>query len=250
MDRWLFVHVMKTAGTSFRLMLEEQFDQDIYPTKEELKKLRNGWYLRPDELLARIHDGQIDLERRRIICGHYAVNLRDRLPGRWRTVVFLREPVARSLSMIAHSRRHGTLYERKLARTSHWLRKQDFVANLVENYQTKVLAMDGTGNVNRACKVDREIFAQARRNLETIDLVGLTEQFAESVALFDAMSGMRFSHRIVHANKAPGRAAAVDERDVEAIRRLVPYDLELYELVREKLGDRLRAAGADTAKAG
>jgi hypothetical protein len=230
-------------------MLEEQFDQEIYPTKEELTQLRNGWYLRPEELLARIHDGKIDLERRRIICGHYAVNLRDHLPGPWRSVVFLREPVARSLSMIAHGRRHGTLYERKLARTSHWLRKPGFVANLIENYQTKVLAMDGTGNVNRACKVDREMFARARRNLDSLDLAGLTEQFAESVALFDAMSGMRFSDRIVHANKAPGRADAVDDRDVEAIRRLVPYDIELYELAREKLGERLRDTGADGAAA-
>jgi hypothetical protein len=250
MDRWLFIHVMKTAGTSFRIMLEEQFDQEIYPTKAELKKLRNGWYLRPDELLEHIRDGKIDLDRRRIICGHYAVNLRDHLPGHWRSVVFLREPVARSLSMIAHGRRHGNLYERKLARTSHWLRKRGFVANLIENYQTKVLAMDGTGNVNRACTVDREMFERARRNLETIDLVGLTEQFPDSVALFDAMSGMRFSERIVHANRAPGGAGDADDQIVEAIRRLVPYDLELYELAREKLGERLREMGKGAAAVG
>jgi hypothetical protein len=250
MDRWLFVHVMKTAGTSFRLMLEEQFDQEIYPTRDELKQLRNGWYLLADELLARIRDGRIDLEHRRIICGHYAVNLRDHLPGHWRTVVFLREPVARSLSMIAHGRRHGNLYERRLAPASHWLKKQGFLANQIENYQTKVLAMQGTGNVNRAGKVDREMFARARRNLDSIDLVGLTEQFPESVALFDALSGMRFADRIVHANRAPGRTGAADERTVEAIRRLVPYDLELYELAREKLRDRLRTAGADAARVG
>ena len=43
MDRWLFIHVMKTAGTSFRLMLESALGNALYPAKGELQSERNGW---------------------------------------------------------------------------------------------------------------------------------------------------------------------------------------------------------------
>jgi len=50
----------------------------------------------PSELLERIGRGEIDLSTRRFLCGHYSANLTDHLPGDWRTVTFLRDPVRRS----------------------------------------------------------------------------------------------------------------------------------------------------------
>ena len=44
MDRWLFIHVMKTAGTSFRSMLEAKLGDAIHPTFLEGKAQPRGWY--------------------------------------------------------------------------------------------------------------------------------------------------------------------------------------------------------------
>jgi hypothetical protein len=245
MDHWLFVHVMKTAGTSFRLMLEEQLAQEIYPTREELAAQRGRWYLRAPELLARVADGRLDLGRRRFVCGHYPVNLRDLLPGSWRTVIFLREPVARTLSMIGHRQRNAGFFRRRIAPEgiADWLKKDTFVRGVVENYQTKVLSIGGSENVNKPVKSDKEMLEQAFETIDSVDFVGLTEYFNDSISVFNDISGMNFS-TIPHANRAKGRSA-VSDQDIEAIRRLVPYDLELYERAREKLMARIGTRAAE-----
>lgn len=251
MDQWLFVHVMKTAGTSFRLMLEEQLAREIYPTREELAAQRGRWYLHAPELLARVADGRLDLHRRRFVCGHYSVNLRDRLPGTWRTVVFLREPVARTLSMIGHRQRNAGFFRRRIVPMSvaDWLKKDAFIRNQVENYQTKVLSADALANVNKRTLIDKEAFEVAAKNVESVDFIGLTEYFNESISAFNDISGMNFS-AVPHANRGKGRKPTVNDQDIEAIRRLVPYDLELYERAREKLLARIAAQGTAARSTG
>jgi len=218
-------------------MLENEFNDELYPTKGELNSQKRNWYILAPDLLERISDRRIDLDRRRIICGHYAANLRDLLPGTWRTVVFLRDPVARTLSMIAHRQRSRPFLQRHFSRAtiSDWLKKDDFTRNALENYQTRVFSINGTDNVNKYHRVDAEMFGIAKRNLDSIDVVGLTEYFENSISIFEDISGMKFSAPVVQANKNRKRPAAVSPQDIETIRKLVPYDLELYELAREKL---------------
>jgi hypothetical protein len=244
MDRWLFIHVMKTAGTSFRQMLEAALGDALYPTRAEMAAQPNGWYLRAPELLARIAEGRLDLGRRRVVSGHYAVRLRDELPGRWRTVIFLREPVARTLSMIAHRKRHRGFFERHGApNVAAYLREDAFVRNQIENYQTKILAMAGSGNVNQPYPVDETAFARAVETLLSVDCVGLTDRFQDSVAAFERLSGIRFAGEPRHANRG-GRDHGASEADLAAIRALVSYDLRLYEIARARLRAQLEAAPA------
>lgn len=86
----------------------------------------------------------------------------------------------------------------------------------------------------RACR--RELIS--RRSYE-IDFVGLTERYAESIRLLEAMSGIKFA-ALAHENKSRGYAAS--EAELERIRALVPHDLALYEIAREKLRAQLDAA--------
>ena len=240
MDRWFFIHIMKTAGTSFRTMLEETPGLTFYPTKAELAQHPRRWYPTAPELLARIERGEVDLAARQFLCGHYSANLTDALPGRWRTVTFLRDPVRRSLSMIAH--RHGKasrLNRFVRPNISKWLDNADFVEAQIRDYQTKVFAIPGAEDVNRAHPIDDAAFARATARLAEIDFVGLTEQYAASIGLFEAMAGVRFAP-LPHANRSRGYAATEDE--LARIRALVPYDLALYELARDKLRAQLATA--------
>jgi hypothetical protein len=240
MDRWLFVHVMKTAGTSFRTMLEQGLAAAIYPTQDELRRHPRHFYLTAPELLDGIAGGAVDLAGRRVVCGHYAAALADDLPGSWRVATFLRDPVKRSLSMIAHRHKRAT----RLARfvkpdVSAWLDREDFVERQIRDYQTKAFALDGRGEVNRPHAIDAEGFARAKARLLAADFVGLTERLSESARLFEGMSGLRLGPP-PHRNKSPAYAASAAE--IARIRALVPHDIELYELARAKLDQALAAA--------
>ncbi len=240
MDRWLFVHVMKTAGTSFRSMLEQGFDAEIYPTQAELHRHPRHFYLSAPELLETVASGAIDLSDRRVVCGHYAAALARDLPGSWRVATFLRDPVKRSLSMIAHRHKRATRLARLLKpNVSAWLDREEFVERQIRDYQTKVFALDASGDVNRPYPIDAAGFARAKARLLEADFVGLTERFAESIRLFEGMAGMRFGSP-PHRNKSPGYAAS--EAEIARIRTLVPHDIELYDLARKKLDQALAAA--------
>ncbi len=240
MDRWAFIHVMKTAGTSFRAMLEATLEAEIYPTRAELAPNPNRWYLSAPVLLERIASGEIDLTNRRFLCGHYAADLAALLPGDWRMVSFLRDPVRRTLSMIAHRHAKASRLNRfRQPNVSRWLDDEGFVARQVRDYQTKVFAIGGLQDVNEPHVVDDAAFARAKERLLAADFVGLTEQYAESMRLFEALSGIRFAP-LPHANRSRGYAAS--EAEIARIRALVPYDIELYALAREKLSAQLAAA--------
>ena len=240
MDRWFFIHIMKTAGTSFRTMLEQTPDLPIYPTKAELAQHPRRWYPTAPELLGRIERGEVDLSTRRFLCGHYSANLTDALEGPWRTVAFLRDPVRRSLSMIAHRHSKASRFNRFIKpNISKYLDRTEFVEAQMRDYQTKVFALPADGDVNLASPVDDAAFERAKARLMEIDFVGLTEQYPQSLRLFEAMAGIRFAP-LPHANKSRGYAPT--EAEIARIRALVPYDIELYELAREKLRAQLAAA--------
>lgn len=240
MDRWFFIHIMKTAGTSFRSMLEQTFPTGIYPTREELAQHPRRWYPTAPELLRRIEEGEVDLSNRRFLCGHYAADLQPLLPGDWRAVAFLRDPVRRSLSMIAHRHSKASRLNRFIKpNISKYLDREDFIEGQIRNYQTKVFAIGGSDDVNLPHPVDDAAFERAKARLMAVDFVGLTEQYQQSIQLFEAMSGIKFAP-LPHANKSRGYTAT--DAEIAHIRKLVPYDIELYELARTRLKGQLDAA--------
>jgi hypothetical protein len=251
MDRWLFLHVMKTAGTSFRAMLEEGLGAAVYPSDAEVRAQPHGWYYDADTLFRLIDGGRLDLGSRQMVCGHYAARLVEvlpaHLPGRWRTVTFLRDPVARTLSMISHSAKYrpgipGLRRFRKV-NIGRALADPGFIESQVRNYQAKVFAMDPTGDVNAPFAVDAASFRRARAALEAADVVGLTERLEPSIRLFEATSGIAVAESVPQRNVSRGYNATDEE--LERVRALVPWDIELYELAREKLERDLRAAFGD-----
>lgn len=240
MDHWAFVHIMKTAGTSFRKMLEETPEISIYPTRDELAAHVRRRYLHVDDLLAKIESGGLDVSKRQFLCGHFPASFPERLPGTWRTVTFLRDPVRRTLSMIAHNHRQsGRLKRFFKPNVSKFLANEKYVESQIRDYQTKIFALPPTGNVNGPFAIDDAAFERAKTRLLETDFVGLTEQFAQSIALFQTLSGQRFSPP-VYANK--GRGYSATDADIAMIRKLVPRDIELYELAREKLQSSIAAA--------
>lgn len=175
-DRILVIHIAKTAGTSLRRMLQDEYGpRRVYPGDWHLERLPGGCYPLGSEML-----GQYTrLPPHNVLVGHFTAAMADRLPRRYRTATFLREPIQRSLSMLGHfSRVHGVP-------VPVLLEDADFIAANIADFQTRILGVDGVCDPHQVGAIDDAVLDRALARLETLDFVGLTERFAESCAVFD-----------------------------------------------------------------
>lgn len=240
MDRWLIIDVMHTGGSALRGMLEAKLGKAVYPTRDELEAAPYGWYEAMPNLLNQIEDGRLDLGPRRVVCGNYPVRATEHLPGTWKTAVVLRDPVERTLELLAKMARREKR-AKNLWRVKHDLGNEEFVETQIRDYQTKILCMHGTSIPNAVYRVGPDAFERARAALETVSVVGITEDFARSVALFERESGIALGAPPAKPVEQIDRAG-VSEADLATIRGLVAHDIELYALARAKMQAGLAAA--------
>jgi Sulfotransferase family len=140
-DRFFFIHVMKTGGTSFAEHLRANFTaEQRYPdaciTSETGFFDRVEAYLHVPKLVADVNalDGQL-----RIVLGHVPYSVRSLLSKDYVALTLLRDPVDRTLSFLKHCRRYhiehmGQALEEIYA--DAW-----FHASFMSNYQTKIFSM-------------------------------------------------------------------------------------------------------------
>ncbi len=218
---------MKTAGTSFRRMLNDSLGMQLYPSNLELRNNNKGWYLDNHEIVDKVkNDKEFNLNERRVVCGHYPYNLGGEILSNPFYATFLREPVARTLSIIGHRKKLSP--EFKDASVSEVLDKLDLMKRQVTNYQTKIFAIDDfkLKYVNSEYFVGEKQFELALNRLQKMDFIGLTEQFETSVEIFKNKTGIALKD-IQIINK--GIDLTVEEEDIVRIKELVNYDILLYE---------------------
>lgn len=186
----LFIHISKTAGTSFRRMLEEYYGKRmVYPGDFYLNKTRRG-YLEGSELIR----DYAKLPSHSVLVGHFTAAMAEMVPRIYRVVTFVREPIQRSLSMLAHF--------------SHTLKipvdtlveDQQFISTRITNSQTRFLGADGICDAHHVRVADDEMLALALSRIETLDFVGITERFQESCQKFDSQFQTRISRLVRREN--------------------------------------------------
>lgn len=223
-----FIHIMKTAGTSFRRMLTENLNELlIYPNDQDLRQNKNGFYPNLDQVIKQMQCGNLrDFE---ILCGHFPFFLGELIFKKPRYIVFLREPVARTISMIEHRKSKSPAY-RELSYEAI-LEEEGFVKNQLENYQTKVFAFKNIGecsrNTNMPLEITVENFRLALNRLDKVDVIGITEHFNESIDLIEKEFGFKFD-KTLYANRG-----LYDVRISKKVRQKImdinEHDLTLYE---------------------
>jgi hypothetical protein len=220
---------MKTAGTSFRQNVESKLGPRIYPTQAEVRQNSSNRYLPASELISRIEAGQIDLEDKIIVMGHYAAAIAKALPGNRNTATFLRNPIDRSISMIAQRKKRLPWARMSVDEVLH----SKFINRFITNYQTKVFSIDEpSSQVNIPFTVDEDAFSRALSRLDQLDFVGITEEYGKSLGLFTSMSGISFNGEVYQANKS--RREELTTNQLRRIERLVELDMELYEVARKR----------------
>jgi len=233
-QRFFFVHVMKTAGTTFVRQLRRQFpDEAIYPCPglDWTAPTDVEAYINVPRLLAVPPARRAQIQ---VFTGHFPFMARDLLDPQLVTLTVLREPVARTISILKQcKRREDRFRDATLEEVYDDRRTYRF---FVENHQTKVFALAPEDNevaVNCGLTIDDARFARACENLERVDVVGLTERYDDFVgAVRERFGWWPEGVDLDERANVSGGDATVRAEFRERILADNAYDVRFYELAR------------------
>lgn len=221
-DRYFFVHVQKTAGTSLWRRLRRAFPHEaLYPGPDDgdpptttisIDHLSEIWSRRSDEI--------------RVVTGHFPLCTTELLGGGFTTLTVVREPVERTLSFLRHYR---NLTPAAANLTLEEIYDDPERRKLFHNHMTKMFALTAEEMTDGALTdmaFTRDRLEAAKHNLTTVDVVGIQPRFedfcSELVRRFDWALG-----KPVVANRTDPEPTSTHFR--ERIRHENALDAELYE---------------------
>lgn len=231
----IFVHIPKTAGTSFaRILRENYFLWD---------KRRVYWQ---DYQVTKPITEMTPEERRRldVIHGHFPFGMHELLDSPFSYVTFLRDPVKRMLSF----------YNYILVTPEHYLHKQvaEQGMSIMEFFQSgmtkeldnlQVRMLQGDEHAIPYGEVGEEHLALAKKNVEEhFPVVGLTEYFDESVLMIRERLWKLFPF-YVRANQVKKDKPYLDDELLQLILKQNRYDVELYQWAEARLRKQIEESG-------
>jgi hypothetical protein len=189
--RFFFIHIQKTAGTSIREHLMENFDRsEVYPPLEP-----GGL----PKVLARYVFGQklvdtpaAEQAKYQLFNGHmpYAVSQRLAFDTPPSTMTVLRDPVARTLSVLGQKRRHRPEFAN--ATLEDIYDNSAIYTGEILNHQTKVFAVPNESNLLSGFDpfpVGLEQLELAKKNLNKVDVIGLESDIPSFLAELERKFG-------------------------------------------------------------
>ncbi len=235
-EKLIFLHIIKTAGTSFMALLERQ-----YPGAR-MYRLRGlpGAFAGLDRR---------ERETYQIVCGHFHFGIHQLFDSPSRYLTFIRDPIERAISHFTYIqwRTSEEFHERiNASRLSleQWVRLG--VGPAVDNLQVRRLTLRENEFVPFK-QTTRGMLDEAKRVLaERISFLGITERYEDSVRLFAEQLGWREPLTIERLKASPNRKAAADLSASEraAIVEHNAMDLELYAFAVDLFQRRLAASAA------
>ena len=239
--RLLFMHIPKTAGTSFNTQVSKMVHRKKIATHIELEDRARY------PLLAR---------KKRYLSGHlrYGVFKDYFCAGDFRLYTIVREPYAHLHShlkwMIRTAAEDSDNYFKHSNRVIYDLGKKlaaiefnrveridDFVRNLsnveaqfFDNMQTRFFCEQEIG------RVTEEDFSRAVNNTEKFSLIGLTERYELFLQQFAAQNNLSCPETSGQLNRSVSPPLfAGDDPEIRAVLRpLVQYDLRLYDNIKKR----------------
>ena len=234
----IFLHLPKTAGSTINRIIDRQYEPEVVYTIEgnTLSSLRDF------EQLDEKTRGAI-----RVFKGHAEYGIHRFLKGKSKYFTFLREPIERTLSEYYFIlRATGTPYHQYVVDNNLTLIEvihSEEPLIMMRNTQTMLLAGKWRNGSNTC---NNKILDQAKKNLRNHFYVGLTNQFDASVCLFKNHfhwgTDIFYSRINVTQNRPAREAITTDE--LEAMRKINQYDIELYEYGKTLFEEQVRQMGS------
>lgn len=231
----IFVHLMKTGGTTLSQLIREHYSDDRifhYVPKKDGQTLHDLEQMSPSQR-----------EKLKFVHGHAKFGFHKHLKQPARYITMLREPVSRIISLyyfIHQNPAREMLPEKHCPTLSSYL---DTRLKALDNRQTRAIAGPKAARVPFG-KVTPEMLERAKKNLETFLMVGVTERFDESViVLKHALDLKNILYTRVNANSNKPKREQIDAADIERIKEYNAFDLELYAYVNQLLDQKISNVG-------
>lgn len=224
-DPIFFIHLPKTAGTSFRIMLFRKIRQDeIFPNWEDIQSY-GGKY--PDISQAQQFIQHHFREQIKLFVGHYPFAFRERLPVPFKIITFVREPVDRTISNLRHFKR-SKVEDKDLSLSEIFEKYKTHLANFQTRYLSDPMMSRDMYYYNHK-PMDKRALDQAKAHLADCDLVGVTERFEESVRLAESILGFSLGNPLKENSSAGKAASQIDPELIATLRLHLKLDLALYD---------------------
>lgn len=215
MTPFVFVHIPKTAGTSFRIAAEKWFG------KRQLIFDYGAATRRTSPVFRRYDAGEVtwqkvlaDVLNARFVTGHFPINRYLCEIPLQNFCTFVRDPVERAVSQYLHHKFHFGY--------------SDAFEVFIEDPRFH----------NQQCRLLSGV------NVEDIGFVGVTEHYAESVFLFNSLNNTNFAIEVHNERKSKKEKYSASPALYDRIRFLNDGDVKLYRLAVDILKRRLDEVGS------
>lgn len=180
-----FIHIPKTAGTAFKVLLESYFQpEDFFPSRKTVAENR-GLYPRFDEIIK--YDAPEKMPK--VLLGHYPFALHQVVTGTVYKTVILREPVQRVISNIFHLKNNDPrlkgMSPEQIYKKGKWQFRNFQVRHLVD----KSISLN-MRYIDAKPLLEADLH-KAIRNMRNCELVGISDHLAKTVELANAMYGWK-----------------------------------------------------------
>ena len=237
-QRFFFLHVMKTGGGSLRQHILANFERDqVYPWRR-----LDGDLLEANCSLE--HLANLPVSRRariRVFTGHFPFVAVDLLGGDLTTITILRDPVERTISFLRQRKRNNPVHQ---AHRLEQMYEHPFLFRcFIENHQTKLFALTSQDNPKsylHVLDVDARRLEIAKRNIESVDVVGIQDRFDELLSELEQRFGWSCA-AVLSRNVDPGPSPEVPAAFRRRIAEDNAADMEFFEHARRVCEQRRRS---------
>lgn len=230
--RVIFLHVDRTGGMALRELLAAQFHQhDIRPVPHDTRaNVRISNYpIDPCPYLIAQNQRFVD-EGHDLVMGHWDYDIVHRIADRRTLITVLRDPAERAASLWRFIRKERGMYGELSDQASQMGMMPFLLKHRSLWADVMVRQMAGVRWTRPNERTGAAHIAQALRNLQAMDYVGVTERLGEFASWLCEEEG--WSGQIDHINETTGDT--INDWDRETLYKETPGDYGLYRLARRR----------------
>ena len=211
-----FLHIPKTAGTSFISLLSTLFTYRAYQQGLQIRSIYSATRFIEPKLL----------ERSRLLFGHIPLSISSFLPKPTLAITFLRNPIDLCLSYFYYNQKRGLIS--KDISLSEFIRSPQ--AATISNIQTRWMAehaiLEPTSNtVTGPHRLTSEHLDIATENLQSFDFIGNASDFPASIASLSESLGITFAE--IPRHNRTDSPISIPKDDLSVLNELNKMDFEI-----------------------